>query len=65
MEDSRILELFFDRAEGAIEALDQKIGKLIYRIAINILGDPQEAKSASATPIWQFGMPYRRKNRIC
>lgn len=44
MDDKKILQLFFDRAEGAIEALDRKIGKLLYRIAMNILGDHREAE---------------------
>lgn len=44
MDDSRIIRMFFDRAEGAIHALDRKLGKLLYRIALNILEDPAEAE---------------------
>ena len=44
MEDSHIIQLFFDRAERAIEALSVKYGKLCYRIAYNILTNHQEAE---------------------
>ena len=44
MEDSHIIQLFFDRAERAIEALAIKYGKLCYRIAYNILTNHQEAE---------------------
>ena len=44
MEDRNIIKLFFDRAEGAIEALAKKFGKGLYRIGMNILSDPQDAE---------------------
>lgn len=44
MEDRSIIKLFFDRAEGAIEALAKKFGKGLYRIGMNILSDPQDAE---------------------
>lgn len=44
MEDSRIISLFFDRAEGAIDALSKKFGKGLQRICMNILGDVRDAE---------------------
>ena len=44
MEDSHIIQLFFDRVENAIEALSEKYGKLCYRIAYNVLADPSDAE---------------------
>ena len=44
MEDSHIIQLFFDRVESAIEALSVKYGRLCYRIAYNILTDHEDAR---------------------
>lgn len=44
MEDEKIIELFFDRSETAIEALSEKYGKLCLYLANNILRQPQEAE---------------------
>ncbi|MBQ4652201.1 MAG: sigma-70 family RNA polymerase sigma factor [Oscillospiraceae bacterium] len=44
MEDKRIIDLFFARSELAIEALAAKYGALCRRIAVNILGDAQDAE---------------------
>lgn len=44
MDDSRIIDLFFARAESAIGALDRKYGRLCSRTANNILGNPQDAE---------------------
>ena len=55
MDDSRIIRMFFDRSEGAIEALDKKLGKLLYKIALNILGDPgaaEECVSDTYLALW-------------
>lgn len=44
MEDKRIIDLFFARSELAIEALAAKYGALCSRIAVNILGNAQDAE---------------------
>lgn len=44
MDDRYIIKLLFDRAEGAIDALEKKYGKGLHRMAMNILSDPQDAE---------------------
>ena len=44
MEDEKIIEMFFDRSETAIEELSKKYGRLCLYLANNILGQPQEAE---------------------
>ena len=46
MEDSKIITLLWNRAECAIDALKAKFGKTLYRIAMNILEDHQDAEEA-------------------
>ena len=44
MDDEKILDLFFERSEDAIEAAGQKYGALATKIAMNILGDRSDAE---------------------
>ncbi len=44
MHESKILNLLWNRAETAVDALEKKYGKLLYRIAYNILGQPEDAR---------------------
>ena len=44
MEDSKIIELFFERSEQAISALSEKYGNACQRIAYNILNDKRDAE---------------------
>ncbi len=44
MDDRKILDLLWNRAETAIDALQSKYGKLLRRIAQNILTDPQDVQ---------------------
>ena len=46
MEDSKIIALLWDRAEGAIDALAAKFGRRLQITAMNILGDPRDAEEA-------------------
>ena len=39
MEDSKIISLFFERSEQAIEELDSKYGPAVKKTAANILKD--------------------------
>lgn len=44
LEDEKIIELFFARSEQAIQALDQKYGKVCHSLSYNILKSPQDAE---------------------
>ena len=44
MEDGKIIELFLERSEQAIDELSKKYGRLCLRIAENILGNPEDAE---------------------
>lgn len=44
MHDEQIIELFFERSEQAIAALDSKYGRVFRSVACNILGNPQDAE---------------------
>lgn len=43
MEDTRIIELYFNRSESAIAETDAKYGKYCFHISNNILGNHQDA----------------------
>lgn len=47
MEDRKIVKLLLDRAENAIDALQEKFGKLIYHISMNILQVAQDAQECT------------------
>ncbi len=62
MEDKKILELLWARAETAIAALEKAYGKLLHRIAINILGLPEDAQECvndTYLAIWNAIPPAR------
>ena len=44
MDDREIVGLFFERSEQAITELSKKYGDLCFKIADNILNDPQDAE---------------------
>ena len=44
MDDRQIIALFYERSEQAIAELSKKYGDLCFKIAINILSDPQDAE---------------------
>lgn len=46
MEDKKILELLWRRAESALDALAKKFGRRLLYTAMNILGNPQDAEEA-------------------
>lgn len=55
MEDRKIIQLFFARAEGAIEVLAQKFGPRLLATARNILGsheDAEESVSDTYLAVW-------------
>ncbi len=47
MDDRQILDLFFARAEGAIQALAEKFGSTLERIAMNILENREDAQEST------------------
>lgn len=62
MQDSRIIELLFERDESALEALDKKYGAVCHRVAHNILGnasDADECLNDSYLGVWNSIPPHR------
>lgn len=62
MEDSKIIQLLFSRAENAVEALTLKFGRRLWAIALNILGsfrDAEESVSDTYLAIWNAIPPQR------
>lgn len=46
MDDKKILELLWNRAEAALDALARKFGRRLLHTAMNILGNRQDAEEA-------------------
>ena len=61
LDDSRIIGLFFERSEQAIEETQKKYGKLLRRVAENILGreDAEECESDCYLRLWNAIPPER------
>lgn len=62
MEDSQIVQLYWDRNEGAIRETAAKYGKYCYRIAYNILHskeDSDESVSDTYLAAWKRIPPHR------
>lgn len=62
MEDSKIIELFFERSERAIAELSDKYGKLCMKIAMNILNNTEDAEECvndSFLAVWNMVPPER------
>lgn len=62
MEDGQIVELFFARSESAIEAIDQKYGRLCFRLAKNLHlsnEDAQECVNDTYLALWNRIPPVR------
>ena len=47
MEDEKIISLLFERSEQGMTELIHKYGRLLRRIASNILGNPQDAEESA------------------
>ena len=65
MEDSRIVSLYWDRDEAAIDQTEKKYGKYLFKIANNILSDPedsQESVNDAYLAAWDSIPPYRPNN---
>ena len=62
MEDREIIALLWQRAEGAIDALSERFGGTLYRIAINLLGnsgDAEECVNDTYLAVWNSIPPNR------
>lgn len=62
MEDSRIIDLFFERSEQAVEELDRAYGKVVARTAANILHseqDVEETVNDTYLGVWNSIPPHR------
>lgn len=60
MEDSKIIQLLFARAESAIEALAKKFGRRLHATAMNILGsfrDAEETVNDTYLAVWNAVPP--------
>ena len=67
MDDKRIIELLFARAEAAIEAMAQKFGSRLYGIAMNILRSPRDAEECvndTYLALWNT-IPPERPDPLC
>lgn len=62
MEDSQIIELYWQRSEAAITETSQKYGRLCRRIAMNIVGnfsDAEECENDTYIAAWNAIPPTR------
>ena len=62
MEDERIINLFFERSEEAIKALDEKYGRACYSVSYNILKshpDAEECVNDTYLGVWNAIPPAR------
>ena len=65
MDDSQIVELFFERSEQAFTELSEKYEKTCIKIAMNILGNPDDARDCvndSYLALWNNIPPQRPDN---
>jgi len=66
MNDSKIIELFFERSEKAIFELSNKYGKVCMKVAYNILGnkeDSEECVNESYLGVWN-AIPPEKPNPL-
>ncbi len=62
MEDSRIIDLFFERSEQAVHELELKYGRAVRKLSLNILGDARDAEECAADTylaVWDSIPPQR------
>jgi RNA polymerase sigma factor, sigma-70 family len=62
LEDSKIIDLFFERSEQAIVELDLKYGANVKRTALNVLDDPEDAEECANDTylgVWNSIPPQR------
>ena len=62
MDDSTIIDLFFERSEQAVQELNRQYGALLRKTAANILGSPQDAEECvndAYLGVWNSIPPQR------
>ena len=62
MEDSKIIDLLFERSEQAIEALDKQFGTVVKKTASNILRNSQDVEECANDTwlaVWNSVPPHR------
>ena len=67
MEDRAIIQLLFDRAEAAIDALARRFGPRLHQIAMNILcstRDAEECVNDTYLALWN-AIPPERPDPLC
>ena len=67
MEDTAIIQLLFDRAETAIDALARRFGRRLHQIAMNILSsarDAEECVNDTYLALWN-AIPPERPDPLC
>lgn len=65
MDDTEIIELFFERSQTAVKHTALKYGRLLKRIAVNICGSPEDAEEIAndvLSRLWNNIPPERPKN---
>ena len=71
LDDHEIIDLLFARKEEGIRELDEKYGKLCGRLALHVLGDPEDAEECvndAYLAVWKSippNRPYSLKAYIC
>lgn len=66
MQDSKIIELLFERSENAIVELSKRFSGICFRIAINILGnheDAEECVNDTYLAVWN-AVPPKKPNPL-
>lgn len=67
MDDSKILQLLWQRLESGLGALQRKYGKRLLQTAMNILDDPQDAEEAvndTYLALWD-AIPPAKPDPLC
>ena len=62
LEDSQIIDLFFERSEQAIDELDRKYGPVVMKTAANLLrsrADAEECVNDTYLGVWNSIPPHR------
>ena len=61
MDDEKIIEMYFDRNQKAVEETEKKYGRYCFSLAARILANIR--KNASMIRGFQRGIPSHRKGR--
>ncbi len=67
MEDSQIIDLFFERSEQAVEELDRKYGRAVRKTAANLLQNVQDAEECvndAYLGVWNSIPPHRPESLV-